>query len=234
MIGIIAAMDAEINELKENIQKLNIETISDISYYKGFIYGEEVVVAKCGIGKVFAAMCAQTMILKYHPDKIFHIGIAGALDKTFGVNDVAIASSVVQHDIDQTPFGYKKGQIQGLELIEIPCDKEIVSDISKCAESIGKQYRIGVIASGDQFIESADKKNDIAKEFNAIAVEMEGASTGQVCYVNKTPFVVIRAISDGNEDNATKTYKESKQTASDTSTEIVLYYLKSLKEGLCQ
>ena len=97
--------------------------------------------------------------------------------------------------------------------------------MTKCAEKLDIKYKIGVIASGDQFIDSSDKKKELVKDFNAIAVEMEGASTGQVCNVNGIDFAVIRAISDGNENNSSVTYKKSKQSASDVSTAVIIEYL---------
>ena len=225
MIGIIGAMDSEITELKNQIANLKTEKISNIDFYTGKINGKEIVLAKCGIGKVFAAICAQTMILKYHPEKIIHIGIAGSLCDDLSAHDIAIASSVVQHDVDQTAFNFPKGLVQGLDDVNILCDKKIVSDLTKCAEKLDIKYKIGVIASGDQFIDSSDKKKELVKDFNAIAVEMEGASTGQVCNVNGIDFAVIRAISDGNENNSSVTYKKSKQSASDVSTAVIIEYL---------
>ena len=225
MIGIIGAMDSEINELKENIANLKTENISGINFYSGNIFGKEVVVAKSGIGKVFAAMCAQTMIIKYNLKKIIHIGIAGSLVSDLSVHEVAIASSVVQHDYDQTAFDLPKGLVQGLDDINIKCDETMVSDLVKCAEKLNINYKVGVIVSGDQFIIDTNKKQNLAKDFNAIAAEMEGASTGQVCQVNKVSFAVIRAISDGSDDS-TETYKNAKQSASDVSTQVLLEYIK--------
>ena len=217
-------MDAEISELKSNLANIKTEKISGIEFSTGTFSGNEVVVAKCGIGKVFAAICTETMILKYNPQNIIHIGIAGSLCDNLTVHDVAIASEVVQHDYDQTAFGMKKGEIQGLDLINIPCDKKMVSDLITCAEKINVKYKVGVIASGDQFIVDSKKKENLVKDFDAIAVEMEGASTGQVCYVNGVAFAVVRSISDGSSDD-TDTYKGAKQSAADIATKLIFEYL---------
>lgn len=226
MIGIIAAMDAEVNELKDKLSDVRIEKISNIEYYIGTLDGKEVVVAKCGVGKVFAAMCTETMILKYNPQQIIHIGIAGALVNDLKAHELAIASEVIQHDYDQTAFGYPKGKIQGLDDTGIQCDKTIVAYLTKCAEILNIKYKIGIIVSGDQFITNIKSKENLVKEFNAIAVEMEGASTGQVCKVNGISFAVIRVIADESEEDEEK-YKSKKQSASDVATRVVLEYLKS-------
>lgn len=225
MIGIIGALDVETNELKEKLTNVKIETISGIDFFSGSFNEKNVVVAKCGVGKVFASMCAEIMILKYKPDKIIHIGIAGALHKDLKIKDVAIANDVVQHDFDFESFGMKKGQIQGIDVVKFPCSESIVKDLVKCAEKLGINYKVGTIASGDQFIESAVKKNSIVEDFDAIAVEMEGASTGQVCYVNGVDFAVVRSISDGSDEDAITTYNDSRKHSSDVSTLMILEYL---------
>ncbi len=226
MIGIIGAMTPEVLDLVDNISDCKKETISGINFYSGTIGKNEVVVAKSGIGKTFAAMCSEIMILKYHVDEVVHIGIAGALSEKLGIKDVAIASSVVQHDLNSIPFDPKYGMIEDLNMVEIPCDKEIVNKIAKCAENLNVKYLIGVIASGDQFIDNENEKERIKKNFNAIAAEMEGASTGLVCYVNKVKFCVLRAMSDKSDENAEDDYYSQKKIASDVSTRIILSYLK--------
>ena len=227
MIGIIGAMDSEINELKHNIIDLSKETISGIDFYIGKINDKDIVVAKSGIGKVFAAVCSEAMILKYKPDIIFHIGIAGALSEDLGVNDVAIAESVVQYDVDQTAFNMPIGFIQGPDIINIPCNKDLVTKLKNISKNMNIKCKPGVIASGDKFINTELDKERIVKEFGAIAVDMESASTGQVCYTNDINFAIIRAMSDGGDDEAVDTYSESKQQASDVATKIILEYLKN-------
>ena len=228
MIGIIGAMNSEISALKKNIANVKSEKISGVEFISGEIAGKDVVIAKSGIGKVFATICVEAMILNYHPDEIIHIGIAGALSSELGLKDVAIASSVVQHDIDQTAFDMPRGFIQGLDIVEIPCSKKLVSDLEDCANKLNINYKTGIIASGDQFINDEKIKLSIANNFNAIAVEMEGAATGQVCYVNGVDFCIIRAMSDAA-DNSTDTYESSKYLASDVATKIIIEYLYSNK-----
>ena len=125
MIGIIGAMQIEIDNLLKIIKNEEVVTISGIKYIKGTIHNKNVVIAKCGIGKVFAAMCAQTMILKFNPEIIINTGVSGGI-KDLDIGDVVIADKVVQHDMDTTPLGDPKGLISGINLIHIPCSKNIV------------------------------------------------------------------------------------------------------------
>lgn len=227
MIGIIGAMDAEIKELKAYIKELKKKNISNIEFYSGKINDKDVVLAKCGIGKVFAAICTEAMILNYHPEIVIHIGIAGALSSKLGLKDIAIAESVAQYDVDQTAFDMPIGFIQGPDIIQIPCDKKTISQFENCAKRLNINYKTGVIASGDKFINNNDDKEKIVKNLGAIAVDMEGAATGQVCYTNDVSFCVVRAMSDGGDGDATDTYTKSKQQSSDVATKILLEYLNN-------
>lgn len=232
MIGIIGAMDSEVSILKGNIAELKAEKISGIEFFSGKIFGKDVVVAKSGIGKVFATICATAMILNYHPEKIIHIGIAGALSSDLGIRDVAIANAVVQYDIDQTAFNMPMGFIQDLELVEIPCSKTLVTELESCTRSMNIHYKTGIIASGDRFISSEKDKKIIEQVFGAIAVEMEGAATGQVCYVNNVDFCVVRAMSDKANDDSLATYQNEKNDSSDVATQIILQYLYNGNTGV--
>ena len=224
-IGIVAAMASEIDALKQKLTDVETEEISGILFYKGKYQKVDVVCAMCGIGKVFAAMCVQTMILKYAPEKILHIGVAGSLSDSLKIGDVAIASSVVQHDMDTTAIGDPPGLISGINIINMPCSEQMVSSIQQCAEQSGIHYETGVIASGDCFLNDRARKETIVKNFHAIACEMEGGSTGQVCYVNGVDFCVIRAISDNGDENSGTDYKDSLVRASNASIQLTEAYL---------
>ena len=197
LIGIIGAMDIEVNGLIANMQEPVTEVYGGISFTKGILHGQNVVVSKCGIGKVFAAMCAQTMILKYSPDVIINSGVAGALSSELNILDAVIASSVVQHDMDTSPLGDPRGLISGINIVNIDSDTATSDKLIDAAKSLGVNTVKGIVASGDQFMADQIKKSDVAATFGAIACEMEGAAIGQVCYVNKVPFAVMRTISDG-------------------------------------
>lgn len=222
MIGIIGAMDVEVNSLKALIENKQSKTISGIEYVWGYIYNKEVVVAKCGIGKVFASICAQTMILNFNPEYIINTGVAGTLTNALSVGDIAISDNVVQHDMDTSPLGDPVGLISGINVINFNANEHLV----KTAEAVLKEnnfnFKTGVIASGDQFIALKEQKDAIIKNFNAIACEMEGASIGHTCYVNNVGFIVIRAISDSADDSATLDYPTFLKKAAENSFKITL------------
>ena len=197
VIGIIGAMDIEVNGIISKMESTETKILGGISFTKGKIFGKNVVVSKCGIGKVFASMCAQTMILEYSPSCIINSGVAGTLTDTLNIFDAVIATSVVQHDMDTSPLGDPKGLISGINIVQISSDDDVSSALENAANELSVNTVRGIIASGDQFIASAERKKEIRDTFTASACEMEGAAIGQVCYVNNVPFAVMRTISDG-------------------------------------
>lgn len=196
-IGIIGAMDIEVDGIVADMKNVTVETAGIMKFISGELLGKQVVVCKCGIGKVFAGICAQTMILKYNLSIIINSGVAGALNEDLSVLDTVIASDVVQHDMDTSALGDPIGLISGINVIKISCDKNASKLIAQISKEMNINAFSGTIASGDQFISSPKKKKMISENFGAIACEMEGAAIGQACYINDIPFAIIRSISDG-------------------------------------
>jgi len=227
MIGIIGAMNIEVDILKSRMKDAERISASGIEFVSGELFGRAAVVAKCGIGKVNAALCTEAMIMKFSPELIINTGIAGTLTKKLSLLDVAIAKSVVQHDFDITYFGHKKGYFPDLDITEFPADPAISRAIEGIVKGMGVGCEYGVIASGDQFICDEAIKDEIVKEFSAIACEMEGAAIGHVCHRNKVPFAVIRAISD-SADGANMDYETFSEKAADLSAKIVESFIMSL------
>ena len=201
-IGIIGAMKVEVDAICASVTDPKEETVSGIRFVTGCLCGRPVVVAQCGIGKVYAAMCAQTMILRYQPAVILNTGVGGCLTDKLSIGDIAIADHVVEHDMDTSPLGDPVGFISGLDQIYLSCTPAVVECLAACATELGIPYTRGIIASGDQFISSEAKKKWIHEQFDrdergtCVACEMEGAAIGQVCCVNGVPFGIVRAISD--------------------------------------
>ncbi len=225
MIGIIGAMKPEIDGIKEVLENKTIETVSGIEFVRGTYCGKEVVAAKSGIGKVFAAVCAQTMILKYSPEAVINIGVGGTLSNNLGICDIAVATAVVQHDMDTSALGDPVGLLSGLDIIEIPCSESLKDALCDCISELNIGFEAGVIASGDQFIAKAEQKQKIKESFNAIACEMEGGSIGHVCFVNGVDFCVLRAISDGANDGADMDYPAFMEKAAKNSLEVMKKFL---------
>ena len=213
-IGIIGAMQMEVDALQAAMESPASETISGITFVTG------------RIGKVFAAMCAQTMILKYAPEAIINIGVAGSVTKGLQVLDIAIADKVCQHDMDTSPIGDPVGLISGINQIFFPADPKLIGVIEGAAKSKDCRTVIGTVASGDQFIHTQEQKTFIRETFGASAAEMEGGSIGHVCTVNRVPFAVLRTISDG--DGAAMDYAEFAPKAAMQSIEVIMEALKLL------
>ena len=228
MIGIIGAMDVEVDGIKKNIENLKTDEISGIKFCSGKLFGKDVVVAKCGEGKVNAAVAAQTMIMAYKPNFIINSGVAGGLHPDMKVMDIAIANAVCQHDYDISPLGYKPGFVPQVEQVEITCEESLNNLIEISAKKVcNSNIFKGIIASGDQFIASDSQRNKIKNLFGAIAAEMEGASIGHVCALNNTKFTVLRVISDNADGSADMSFDVFARKASDISINIMLEFVKS-------
>lgn len=224
--GIIVAMEVEIARIKENMSGCRKKQISGMDFYEGRIDGVTVVAARCGIGKVCAAMCAQTMILQYRPNRILGAGIAGSL-KGLPIGGVAIAKNLVQHDFDLLAFGYPAGYIPAVKSPYLVCSEEMVNILEKTADSLGYVHSTGTIVSGDCFVSSNAQKQTILENIpEAIACEMEGAAIAQVCVMNNMPFCVIRCISDNGDENSKDDYPAHEALASAGSAEMILKYLR--------
>lgn len=221
MTGIIGAMSVEVEALKAKLTNPKRETVSGIEFVSGALAGKPVVVAQCGIGKVFAAICAQTMIIKYGVKRVINTGVAGTLSEKLGILDFAISTAVVQHDMDTTAIGDAPGLLSGIDLVELPASDALCRLALDTAISQGNRCLGGIIASGDQFINSAERKRFIRDTFSAIACEMEGASIGQVCYVSGVDFVIIRCISDNASGEAEMEYPEMVSRAAVRSQALV-------------
>lgn len=226
-IGIIGAMDVEVEALRSRMEGATLETVSGMQFAQGRLAGCDAVVAVAGVGKVSAAMCAQTLILRYQPDVVINTGVAGGIGPDLKVLDVVLATAVVQHDMDTSPLGDPVGYISGLGCVEMPCDAALCAALADAAARAGIAVRRGLVASGDQFIASAEQIARIRAHFDAQAAEMEGGAIGQVSTANGVPFAVLRAISDGGNEEAKMSYPQFVQRASERSVRILMEYLQA-------
>ena len=230
MTGLIGAMDAEVDEILAGMTEDRSETVSGITYHIGRIGGKDCVVAKCGVGKVAAAVCAQTMILKYAPSAVINVGIAGGIGLGIHIGDIVVSSGLVQHDMDTSAVGDEKGLISGLNLVVIPASKSLAELTVRTAEQLCGKSRVhlGIIATGDQFISDREHLERIRDEFGACACEMEGGSIAQVCYLNGVDFTVIRAVSDNANESAAVSYEKFFKESAHTAAELVAALLPQL------
>lgn len=219
-IGIIGAMNVEIELLKSKIQINKKETIAGFDFFLGSIDDKAIIITSCGGGKVNAAACTQVLIDRFCVDGIINTGIAGGLHESVKICDVVISSNVTHHDV-------RKGQMISCfpykEYFE--ADEELIGAATKACKLIwneGWNYHIGRIISGESFIEDSTIKKNLIRDYSAHCVEMEGSAIGHVSYINNIPFVIIRSISDNADDDATMCYREFERVAANRSAEIVL------------
>lgn len=198
VIGVIGAMDVEVEHLKEAAAIEKTTLIADMEYCEGTLGGKNVVIVKCGMGKVNAGICASTLINVFHCKKIINTGVAGSLDNRIDIGDIVVSVDAVQHDFDVEAIGFARGEIPYTGLYAFPADEALRAAAVKAVRENAPEVQLfeGRVNSGDQFICTMEQKDRIHANFGGLCCEMEGAAVAQVCYLNHTPFVIIRAISD--------------------------------------
>lgn len=226
-IGIIGAMEVEVAILKEKMEDVRIIKKASMDFYEGILAGKKVVVVRSGIGKVNAGICAQILADVFSVDAIINTGIAGSLNKNINIGDIVLSTDVVQHDMDATGFGYRKGQIPQMPVFFFNADDNLRRLAAEVCKEVNPDIQVfeGRIASGDQFVCDQDVKNRIVSEFSAYATEMEGAAIGQAAYLNEIPFLVVRAISDKADGSAQMDYSEFEKAAVDHGVRLTLNML---------
>ena len=228
MLGIIGAMNSEVEAIYAQMTSKEIIESNGLKFYKGQLFSKDVVVIQCGIGKVNAALCTQLLILKFNVEKIINTGIAGATGKGLNIYDFVVSTSTVYHDFDTQFFGYKLGQVPGLPE-KFEADSQMVNKALEIFNNsdLSKNHKIskGLIASCDQFIAGCEKKDFIVKNFSPMCVEMEGCAIAHTCYKNNIPFVIIRCMSDCADDTVQTTYSEDE--ASSISSKFLLEFVKN-------
>lgn len=224
MLGIIGAMDKEVDALRAAMTDVREEKIGFTRCTLGMLWGAQVCLSQCGIGKVHAALCAQAVILRYRVDALLNIGVAGALRPSLGIGDAVIALSAVQHDIDTTPLGDPAGLISGPNIVHIPCDAGLSALLRLSAEEAGLRWEEGAIATGDQFIVGTEKKKRIAEAFHAAACDMEGGAIAQCCHEMNVPYAACRLISD-TRDGDEREYLEKAALACQNEEKLLRRFL---------
>lgn len=226
-IGIIFAMEEELLAFKNLVTIQKEYRIFDLCFYETIVNGYHSILTISGVGKVNAARTTQVLIDNYQVDIVFNVGIAGGVNTTLEIGDIILGEKMVQHDFDITAFEHDKGYIPNVGVF-INSDEYLCNLARSVLKS--KEYRTfsGVIASGDIFCTSEEMSLKIGKKFNALCVEMEGASIAQVCYLSHIPFLVIRAISDIPNNQNVMTYEEFKETSSIRCAEALLKIINKL------
>ncbi|MCR5331411.1 MAG: 5'-methylthioadenosine/adenosylhomocysteine nucleosidase [Lachnospiraceae bacterium] len=230
-IGIISAMQNEIDLLLSQMDLEKVDKIGGVDYHVGSLKGQPVVIAKSGIGKVLASSGMTTMLNRYPISRVIFTGIAGGVGENTKVLDEVIATRLVQHDYGQiTNNGFEWYEGYTGKEGYYYCDPDLASCAYEAAVSVlGKEHVFqGTIATGDQFIASEEAVKKLSHDFDAIACEMEGAAIAVVCEQYDIPFVVIRAMSDKADGKAHETYENMGDIAADNSSRIVLRMIETI------
>ena len=224
-IGVIVPMEEEIKLMRESLTDVKNESVAGVDITIGKYKNHDVYLAQSGIGKVQAGITATLINDRYQPDFVVNTGSAGGIGSGLHIGDVVISDKMAYHDVDATGFGYKVGQLPQQELY-FQADPNYVKEIAAAAERTGLTSRVGLIVTGDQFVDSKEKIATIKKSFpDALAAEMEGAAVAQVCNQFHTPFVVIRSMSDVGDENASVNFDEFVLQAGRKSVTMLLNFL---------
>lgn len=224
-IGIIGAMEEEVVTLKAALTNPTETTIAGADFIEGTYGSHEIVLVRSGIGKVNAAITTTVLADHYQVDQIINTGSAGGIGKGLHIGDIVISQRLAYHDADVTAFGYEKGQMAGMPRY-YEADEQLIEAIQQAAKESHLETKVGLIVSGDQFIHSDVEIQRIHEWFpEVLASEMEGAAIAQVAYQFNIPFVVIRAMSDTGDSEASVNFDDFIIEAGKKSAEMVLHFL---------
>ncbi|MCC8050731.1 MAG: 5'-methylthioadenosine/adenosylhomocysteine nucleosidase [Clostridiales bacterium] len=230
-IGIIGAMEIEVERLKEDMKISREVTKAHMIFCEGELSGMPAVVVRSGIGKVNAAVCTQILVDDFGVDCVMNTGVAGSLDASIDIGDIVISKDVVHHDMDAVNFGYPLGQIPQMDVFSFEADSALAELAEKVCRKVNPEISVfhGRIASGDQFIADKETKNRIVANFGGSCTEMEGAAIAQTAWLNGIPFLILRAISDKADDSATMDYPTFEREAAQHCVRLVEGLLEELK-----
>ena len=230
MIGIIGAMDEEVEQIVAVMDIEREETKAQMTFKAGKLAGKDVVIVRSGIGKVNAAVCTQILVDDFGVDYVINTGIAGSLKNEINIADIVISDDVLHHDMDATGFGYAPGQIPRMDTLSFKADAKMIELAKESCAKVVPQIgvHVGRVVSGDQFIADKETKENISTLFAGYCTEMEGAAIAQTAHLNEVPFVVLRAISDKADDSASMDYPTFEKQAVAHSVRLVRGMMKNL------
>lgn len=238
--AILGAFEAELTWLEGKLEQRREQDVMGLKFITGKVAGRSVVLALIGVGKVNAAMTTTLLIEHFQPDAVIFSGVAGGLNPDLLPGDIVIGARAAQHDLaDIEPdsvvyFGVKNPVTGQRNPIFIPADSALLAlaeasvkkvELERIATSVGERVPhviTGVIATGDAFITSTPKKQEIHRNLGADAVEMEGAAVMQVCYQLGVPCLLIRALSDNADEYAMEDFEKFYRVAARNANRVVL------------
>jgi len=228
-IAIMGAMPEEVEPIVAKLDNMKMTEYAANTYYEGSYNGQDVVVAYSKIGKVFATLTATMLIEKFACDTLLFSGVAGAISDELKIGDLVIADGLCQHDLDITAFGHPYGYVPEGEVC-IPTDVNLRNTAKAVAKAKDLTLKEGIIATGDQFVANAERKDWIGSEFKASALEMEGASVAVVCSALNVPFFILRAISDSADMDASFNFDAFLESSAKISADFILSMVEAIKK----
>lgn len=225
-IAIIGAMDEEIKALTDQLEDKRIIPWAFTTLYEGKLFNKDVLIAKCGVGKVLSGILTQHIIDSYNLEYLICTGVAGSLNNKFEIGDVVVSQDLIQHDFDATAVGFKRGQIPFTDHNVITATNSL---IEKALQFTPSNFKVsaGRILSGDVFVtHSYHNRKLLTEELHGDVCEMEGASIALVCTIHKIPFLVIRSVSDKADGSSHMDFWEFVKIAAERSHHLVEHLLK--------
>lgn len=231
-VGLIGAMEEEVSLLQEEMTDTREQKKAGMVFVKGMLWGVETVAVVSGIGKVNMAICAQILVDDYNVDIMINTGVAGSLDATIDIGDIVLSKEAQQHDMDASPLGDPVGVIPRMDTSVFQADAGLLQAAKAACDKVNTDIHchIGKVLSGDQFIASAQKKEYLVETFKGRCAEMEGAAMAQVAYLNRIPFLVIRAISDKADNSGHEDYSVFAKKAIVHSTNLLRQLYQDQRE----
>ena len=226
-IGIICAMNSELEVLKEELHLIEVQQRSPWSVYMSADKGVVAVIG--GVGKVSAAASLSYLLSNYDIDKVIGVGVAGGIAEDLRVGDVVICSEAMQHDMDVTAFGYEPGMIPGIQLAVFEANAKLVDAAMEAADSakLDVTVRKGRVLSGDKFIASVEGSN-LRKTFSGDCVDMETAAWAHVAHLYNVPWIGIRSISDQADGKAPHSFTEFLEHAVCNMSTLITHLLQRI------
>lgn len=222
-IGIIGAMELEVEELKAKMENVTITQKAGMEFHEGTLHGASTVIVRSGVGKVNAALCVQILADVFAVTHIINTGVAGSLNAKLDIGDILVSKDALHHDVDATILGYQLGEVPQLGVREFPADERLTNLAIESCERVNPDIHAiaGRVVSGDQFISSKEIKTKLIENYAGDCAEMEGAAIAHGAYLNQIPFVIIRAISDKADDSAEMDYPTFEKAAAIHSAKLV-------------
>lgn len=226
MVAVICAMSIEAEALKQKLENVKIVKILNKTFYTGTIDNKEIVLVICGIGKVSAGITTALLIEYFKPSLIINSGIAGGFSRKLNTLDLVVSKKVAYYDVDLRADNEEYGKLPNLPKY-FAADDEVVKTLDKNNIS----YHYGLIITADTFASDRNKIDNLVKQYyqgeEVLAVDMESASVGQVCFANNVPFINLRVISDViGEKSQLSTYYNFAETAANKSVDAILNIIK--------